>query len=40
MYRGWGKEKSVEEVDRFFLHVLIDVAVAGKGFTSFFVAAE
>ena len=40
MYGGWGKEKSVEEVDEFFLHVLVDVAVAGEGFASFFVTAE
>ena len=36
----WRKEKSVEEVDEFLLHVLVDVAVAGEGFAAFFVAAE
>ena len=37
---GWGKEKSVEEADKFFLHILVDVAIAGEGFTAFLVAAE
>ena len=40
MCQGWGKEKSVEEVDEFLLHVLVDVAVAGEGFAAFFVTAE
>lgn len=30
----------VEEVDKFLLHVLIYVSVAGEGFTAFLVAAE
>ncbi len=34
------KKKSVEEVDEFFLHALVDVTVAGEGFTAFFVTAE
>ena len=31
---------SVKEADKFFLHIFIDVAKAGEGFASFFVAAE
>ena len=38
--KGWGKEKSVKEVDEIFLHVLVDVAIAGEGFTDFFMTAE
>ena len=30
----------VEEADELFLHVLVDVAVAGEGFAAFFVAAQ
>lgn len=40
MYMGWGKEKSVKEVDEFFLHVFVDVAVAGEGFTTLFMTSE
>lgn len=40
MYRGWAEENSVEEVDEFFLHVFVDVAVTGEGFATFFVNAE
>ena len=35
-----GEKKLVEEVDEFFLHVLVNVAVAGEGFATFFVTAE
>lgn len=31
VWEDWGKEKSVEEVDEFFLHVFVDVSVAGEG---------
>lgn len=34
------RRKSVEEIDEFFLHILVDVAIAGEGFAAFFVTAE
>ena len=40
LYMDCRKEKSVEEADKFFLHIFVDVAVAGEGFAAFFVAAE
>ena len=34
------KGASIEEVYKFLLHILVDVAVAGESFTAFLVAAE
>ena len=40
LYMSWREENSIGQVNKFFLHVLVDVAVAGEGFATFFVAAE
>ena len=37
---GGGKEGSVKETDKFFLHVFVNVAIAGECSATFGVAAE
>lgn len=34
------KGASIEEIYKFFLHILVDVAVAGESFTAFLMTAE